>query len=239
MESALEEITDAELHNLFITARLIELHKVAIGRVESYDATAGTVDVVPMVNKMIPNGETPPSYVSKKLPKLSDVPVAHIRGNGMVVAVPLKKGDFGILLFADRNIAAWRASDGSQQVDPGDLRVHTMSSGLFIPALAPDKNAIQHADASNLVIGSDSNGSSRIVIKPNGEIDAGAAAAQYVAMANKAKTWLDAFVGAVGGWTPVAQDGGAALKTALTTANIIGPTPLSTDWSSTNLKAED
>lgn len=237
MDSALEDITTAEVIHAFIDARLNELHKIAIGRVESYDASKNTVSVTPMVNRMLPDGATPPNYVSEKLPALADVQVAHIRGNGMFVAVPLVKGDTGILLYCDRNHAQWRAT--GNQSDPGDIGLHSMSSALFIPAVFPDKSPIQNADANNLVIGSDSNHASRIVIKPSGEIDAGSSATHYVAMQDKAKTWLDAFVGAISGWTPVSQDGGAALKTALTTAHIIGPGAISTDWGSTNLKAED
>jgi hypothetical protein len=189
MESGLEEITEDELINSFIDARLNQLHKIAIGRVDSYDASKGTVSVTPMINRMLADGATPPNYVSEPLPALADVQVAHIRGGGFFVAVPLQPGDFGILLYCDRNHAAWRAT--GNRTDPGDLGLHTMSSALFVPAIAPDKQAIQNADANNLVVGSDSNGSSRIVIKPSGEIDAGASAAQFVAMANKVLTELN------------------------------------------------
>ena len=238
MESSLEEVTDAELHRAFIESYLNnEFHKVAIARVESYDVSSQTVELTLMVNRMLPDGATPPNYTSEPLPKIPSAKVMHPRAGGFFVAMPVKKGDFGVALFCDRGIATWRST--GNQSDPGDLGLNTLSSALFFPCVFPDKQSLQNADANNLVIGSDTNGSSRIVIKPGGEIDAGAAAAQFVAMANKAKTWLDAFVGAVTGWTPVSQDGGAALKAALTTANIIGPTKLSTDWSSTNLKAED
>lgn len=234
MDSALEEITEAEVINAFIDARFNEFHKIAIGRVESYDAGKNTVSVTPMVNRMIPDGATPPNFVSEKLPAMADVQVAHVRGNGMFVAVPLVKGDFGILLYCDRNGAQWRAT--GNQSDPGDLGLHSMSSALFVPAIFPDKSPIQNADANNLVIGSDTNGSSRIVIKPSGEIDAGAAAAQFVAMANKVKTWLDNFNAAISSWTPVSQDGGAALRAIL----VLPATGLlSTNVASTNLKAEE
>ena len=57
-------------------------------------------------------------------------------------------------------------------------------------------------------------------------IEVGGASAQFVAQAPKVKAWFDAFNAAVTGWTPVPNDGGAALKTALTT--LIGGVP-STD----------
>lgn len=232
-DTGIEEITDAELIRMFIAAHANDLHTALPARVESYDAGAQTVDVVPMVNKLVPDGATPPNYVSESLPKLADVPVAFPRGGGFFAAFPLQAGDFGMLVFCETNMGTWRAT--GNQSDPGDVGRHTMSSAFFIPAVAPDTKLLQHADATNLVIGSDTNGSSRIVIKPGGEIDAGAAATNFVAMAEKVKAWFDAFNAAVTGWTPVAMDGGAALKTALTT--LVGGTP-TTNVASTNLKAE-
>lgn len=241
MESALEEITEAEVINAFIDARLNALHKIAIGRVESYDASKNTVTVTPMANRMIPDGATPPNYVSEKLPALSDVQVAHFRGNGMFAAMPLTKGDFGILLYCDRNHAQWRAT--GNQSDPGDLGLHTMSSALFIPAIFPDKSPIQNADANNLVIGSDTNHASRIVIKPGGEIDAGANAAQFVAMndkvlseLNKISALFDSVLGhthSFVGTGTVGPPTGGSPGTAGTSLYV--PSSVA----STNLKAED
>lgn len=250
MDSALEEITEAEVINAFIDARLNELHKIAIGRVESYDAIKNTVTVTPMTNRMIPDDATPPNYVSEKLPALADVQVAHIRGNGMFVAVPLTKGDTGILLFCDRNHSQWRAT--GNQSDPGDLGLHTMSSALFVPAVFPDKSPIQNADANNLVIGSDSNHESRIVIKPSGEIDLGASATNFVAMADKVNTMfntiinmLNSIFGAAS--TPILTSAVgtpdavyAAMKTAVSALFTATTWPSTTGaLASTNTKAED
>lgn len=238
MDSALEEITEAEVINAFIDARLNELHKIAIGRVESYDASKNTVSVTPMTNRMIPDSATPPNYVSEKLPAMADVQVAHFRGNGMFAAMPLAQGDFGILLYCDRNHSQWRAT--GNQSDPGDLGLHTMSTALFIPAIFPDKSPIQNADANNLVIGSDSNGSSRIVIKPGGEIDMGAAAAQFVAMNEKVLSELNAIKTAFNSHTHTA--GTFEAGTTAVTGVSGGPNASYTPGSSvgsTNLKAED
>ncbi len=57
--------------------------------------------------------------------------------------------------------------------------------------------------------------------------------AQFIAMSNKVKAWLDAFNAAVSGWTPVPNDGGAALKVAL--ATLIGGVP-ATDVAATKGK---
>lgn len=228
MESGLEDITNSELIDLFIELRLIDLHKVTIGRVESYDTSAGTVQVTPMINKMIPDGATPPNYVSEQMPALADVPVAQTRGGGFFAAFPLKKGDFGILLYCDRNIAAWRGT--GNQSDPGDLGLHTLSSGLFIPAMAPDASAIKNADANNLVIGSDTEPKARIVIKPTGEIDLGAAAASFIARADKAIAHFNAINNLLANCTPAGTETGlAAVKLAAQGLQTAGFADVATD----------
>jgi hypothetical protein len=230
-ETSLEEVTDAEMIDAFLDARQTDLHVAMPCKVESYDRSAGTVDVVPALNRSLPDGDG--NYVSRARPKLTGVPVQWPRTTQFALTFPLRAGDYGLLVVCERNIAAWRAT--GNQGDPGDLGMHTLDGAVFLPGLYPDSSSAQSADASNMVIGSDTNGSARIIIKPTAEVDVGAAAANFVAMSEKVKAWLDAFNAAVTGWTPVAMDGGAALKAAL--ATLIAGTP-TTDVASTNLKAE-
>lgn len=237
MESALEDITLRELIDLVIDSRLIDLHVSLPARVDSYSASTQTVDVTPMVNKMVPDGAVPPNYVSEALPKLSDVPVAQPRGGGFFAAFPMAKGDYGMLVFSERNMATWRAT--GNQSDPGDLGLHTMSSAYFIPAVAPDSKALSNASGTNLVIGSDTNGSSRIIIKPGGEIDAGAAASQFVAVADKVLAQLNNIASTFNAHVHVVT-GTADLVTGSVTGTAAAPvTTMSTgSVASSNLKAE-
>lgn len=228
MQSGLEEITEAELHQMFIDSRLLDVHKCIPVRVESYSASAQTVEVTPMVNRMIPDGAVPPNYVSEPLPKLSDVPVAHMRGGGFFVAMPCRQGDFGFVLFCDRNIAAYRAT--GNQSDPGDLGMHTMSSALFVPAVFPDEQVLAHADANNMVMGSDTVDAARIVIKPSGEIDLGAAAASFIARADKVISHLNAIASLLSTCTPAASETGlASIKTSAASLVLAGFADVATD----------
>lgn len=236
MESGLEDITLAELIHMVIDSRLIDVHVSLPAKVESYDASTQTVSVTPMINRMVPDGDTPPNYVSEKLPKLADVPVAQPRGGGFFAAFPLQAGDYGMLVFAERNMGTYRST--GNQSDPGDLTMHGLSGAYFVPAVAPDSKALSNAHATNLVIGSDTNGSSRIVIKPSGEIDAGAAAANFVAMANKVLTELNSIATAFNSHTHAAgtySNGGGGVTGVSATPNAsMSPNAVA----STNLKAE-
>jgi hypothetical protein len=231
-ESGLEEITTAELLEAAISHREIDVHTALPARVESFNASAQTVNVTIMCNRAVPDGNG--NYISEQLPALADVPVAFPRSGAFFISFPLAAGDFGFLVFAERNISAYRATGA--QGDPGDLGMHTLDGAVFFPCVYPDAKALSNVDATNMVLGSDTSAASRIVIKPSGEVDIGATATNFVAMADKVKTWLDAFVAAVNGWVPVSMDGGAALKTAL--ATILAGTP-TTNVASSNLKAED
>lgn len=232
MESHLEELTVAETIDLFLEAHSADLHVAMPCKVESFNASKQTVDVVPALNRSLPNGQG--DYVTETLPKLSAVPVAFPRGGGFFCSFPLQAGDYGHVIICDRNIAFWRAT--GQQGDPGDLGAHTLDGAFFVPALAPDSKALSNVDANSMIVGSDTSAASRIVIKSSGEIDLGATASNFVAMADKVKAWFDAFNAAVSGWVPVPNDGGAALKAAL--GALIGGVP-TTNVASSNVKAND
>jgi Phage protein Gp138 N-terminal domain len=189
LESALEEITDAELLQLALEDDRIDLHVGLPAIVEAVNISASkqTVDVTLQLNRAVPNGEG--TYVNERLPKLSDVPLGIIVGGGMMISVPVAVGDFGFVHFAERNLSAWRATGA--QSDPGDIGMHTLDGAWFSPMIRPDSNALQNADPNNLIIGSDSTPAARIVIKPSGEVDIGAAATNFVAMADKVLTQLN------------------------------------------------
>jgi hypothetical protein len=197
--------------------------------VESYDASAQTCDVLPQLKRQMPDGDG--GFTIEDLPVLPGVPVCHPRGGGFFASFPLQKGDFVLVVFAERPIGNWRQK--GQASNPGDNRMHPLAGAMAIPCnLYPSSQALQDVDGTNMVIGKDGTSGAQVVITPTGIELGGNAAA--VALASKVKAWFDAFNAAVTGWTPVANDGGAALKAALST--LISGTP-STDPSAQNVKA--
>lgn len=185
-ESGLEEIETAELHKAFIEEREIDVHTMLIGRVDRYDRDAQTVDVTPMQNQMIPDGNG--GWVSRELPQLLSVPVEWFVCGGFAITMDLIPGDTGILTFSERSISVWRST--GVQSDPGDLGMHTLDGAVFAPTVRTKaKKLTSPAAAGTMAIGSDTNGSGRIVVKP-AEIDLGANATNFLAMANKVLTEL-------------------------------------------------
>ncbi len=210
MDTSLEEITEAELIDAFIDARLTDLHVAMPCKVESYDRSSGTVDVVPALNRSLPDGAG--NYVSRPRPKLTGVPVQFQRCQQFAVTFPIVAGDYGLLIFSERNIAVWRAT--GNQGDPGDIGMHTLDGAVFLPGLYPDSAPAQSADATNMVIGSDTDGASRIEFRPTGGGNLGAGATDPIVT----KTDIDNIQAAISGAAVVAMDGGAAFKAAILAA---------------------
>lgn len=228
MEGATEQITLAELIQMVMESRDIDLQTAMPAKVEKYDASKQTVDVVPALNRSLPDGQG--NYISEALPKISDVPVCFPRSGSFFISFPIQQGDYVLLVFCSKNIGAWRQT--GNQGDPGDLGMHTLDGAVAIPGVFPDSSKLNDASGTTMKLGKDGASSAQIELTDT-QVKLGGGA-QFVALANKVKTWLDAFNTAVSGWTPVPNDGGAALKTALST--LIGGVP-STDVSAANVKA--
>jgi len=185
-ETALEEITDAELYDAFIEAAQSDLHTCCPCTVTAVDGR--TVTVTPGINRYVPDGAG--NLISEPLPQLKDVPIGDQMANGMLISLPVAAGDTGMLIFSERPLGAWRAT--GQQGDPGDVGMHTLDGAIFVPMLQPDAKVAKSASATNLVIGSDTNQAARIVIQPT-MILAGENATNFVAMADKLQTAFATF----------------------------------------------
>lgn len=230
--STQERVTLSEAIQIMIDAHMIDVHVSLPAQVDSFDASTQTVSVIPMLNSMIPDGSTPPNYTSEPLPKLVDVPVAFARGGGFFVSFPLKKGDEGMLVFAERSLAQWRAT--GNQSDPGDLGQHTLDGAWFVPAVASDARALNNVDADNLVIGSDLVGAARISITPQGEIDLGGSSS-YVARADKVIDALLAIVQSLASAPTIPAEVGL-VKVKADMAKLLLQTPGFTTIATTNTK---
>ena len=206
----------------------LEQHVAIPGRVERYDAATQAADVLPLVRHPVPQPDG--SYALEDLPVVPSVPVIFPRVGRMFVSLPVSVGDTVQLLVNTAAIRHWRAGSGDV-TDPGDLRRQHLAHAVAIPGLYARSAALGHASATDLVLGDDQG--TRVAIKPDGtvtittgagvalKIDAdgtvhlGGAAGEAVAMAALVKGNLDALKTIFDAWSPVPNDGGAALKTAL------------------------
>jgi len=174
----------AELLRIAMEAERTTVHVSMPGAVEAYNVEAQTVDVKPLLRRVlvdVDGNELEP----ESLPILMDVPVAFPRGGGFFVTFPLAKGDLVHLVFVERSMDQWLGGDGAETT-PLDYRMHSLSDAVAYPALYPSKRALGDAHAENLVLGLD--GGSHIHIKPDGEVHLGSEpAADYVALAQLVK----------------------------------------------------
>ncbi len=175
-DSAVEQVSLAELLDMHFQHHQVDLHVALPARVERYDTATQTVDVVPQVNRALPDGAG--NFVTEPLPKLADVPVLFPRCGRFSITFPLSVGDFVLLVFAERSLAAWRATGA--QSDPGDLGMHTLDGAVALPGLFPDAQPAAAADGANMRVGSDTDPNGRIEL-PGSEIRLGQGASKGIA----------------------------------------------------------
>ena len=178
-----------------------ELHTVAPGRVESYDAGTQTCTVKPMIRRPLQRRDG--SFVYEEMPVLQAVPVCHPRWGSWFIHAPLAAGDFVKLEFCERDIARWRVTGDIS--NPLDVRAHHMAHAVATPALYPRTRNIEDVSATEMVLGSD--GGNTIRITAAGAIKIGTAAAHFVADGDLVHTELELIA------TTLASLAGAAFGT--------------------------
>jgi len=211
------DYTTVDIVRAGINGELSEVHTAMPGRIVSYDASTRTAIVQPSVSRTI--FDISGNAVQEVLPQIPNVPVGFYQAGGFIVAGPVNTGDFVFLIFSEVNMGQWRAS--GQDSNPGDVTRFSLSSPIAIPICAnPENKTIQSASTAgtNLVIGVD--GADEQIVISSSDIKLGASATGFVALASK----IDLFIQTVMSWTPVANDGGAALHLALATAGFTNTT---------------
>lgn len=215
-----------------IESALLDVHVALPGRVQSYDVATQTARVELGVHRRLETDTGEP--VAETLPVLENVPVQFPRVAGGFLSFPITAGDPGLVVFCEASIDQWR-SKGTPS-DPGDVRRHSLTGGVFVPGLAPNALALTDPGlGSQIALGDVGGAQVRIggglVQATSGGSDS---AADFVALALKTKAALDFWATLFDGWTPLANDGGAALKTAWTSAKAGYDTAVA----SSNLKAD-
>lgn len=114
-----------------IDERLAHLHTAMPCRVESYNESEGTCDVVPLFMRKFVNGS------AQQLPKLIDLPVMKRKRKTVVdgEVVPVvdepyyERGDVVLVLFAERALDRVRSG---KVADPQYGRKHALEDGIII-----------------------------------------------------------------------------------------------------------
>lgn len=228
----------AEVISEAIDDRLIDVHTGLPGTVQKFN-NAGTklqtADVELQLQRLIPK-TTPGEYLAENLPVLQNIPVGIYRNNTHFYYLPTAVGDTGHVQFTEMSMDSW-LSKGVVS-NPGDVGRHTLTGGIFYPNLTPVPARLNpaHIAGSDAIIGAVNGVQMRVKTTTIEFVNVPTVpAASFVALA----TLVDLFIATFDtvmrtAWTPVGQDGGAALKAAYVAAFVAPPNSVA----STNLKAD-
>lgn len=128
--------------------------------VESFDRENNVATIQPLINWVRVDDEI------KARHPLAKINVLSLGGGGFHISFPLKKGDLGWVVAADRDIALFKQS--LEAAAPNTGRLHSFEDGWFIPDVFR-KYTIDSADSESMVIQS-VDAATRISIKA-GEIE--------------------------------------------------------------------
>lgn len=118
-----------------MAARLRSLHTAFPAKVQRYNASARTADLVPMVTPAIPGSTDDDEDVDDPMPVLMGVPVLFQRANGCILTLPVQAGDTMLVVICERDIGRWRATGERDRPDVPAL--HALSGAVAIPGLYP------------------------------------------------------------------------------------------------------
>ena len=124
------------------------------------------------------------------MPVLQDLPVIQPRGNSYGIKLPVAVGDTGIALFCDRSLDVWKVQGG--QVNPGSVRTHDLSDGVFVPGLYP----LNTPPATPTTVGGPLdlvlyNGLAQLLMQPGGTFMQGNGALETYALLVESMTTLN------------------------------------------------
>ncbi len=128
-----------------------EIYVSLPAEVQSYDSAAQTVSVQPQLRRDTTDADG--NTISVLLPVLVHVPVLFPGGSGFRIMWPLGLGDTVTLLMSDRSMDIWQSFGGN--VDPLDVRMHSINDAVAIPGLHPDNKPWNPDNDAVLTLGQD------------------------------------------------------------------------------------
>ena len=133
--------------DIAITSALGAMRVIGIGQVASYNPKAQSAVVKSVVKFAYwdDDEEVVKHYDPMPLP---NIPVLHMSAGGFFSAMPVKAGDQGVILTADRSIDGWKNNGGTGH-EGRDGRRFDFADSLFLPVGVSFANALEHVDKAN------------------------------------------------------------------------------------------
>ncbi len=231
--------------NLDVILSQIEHHAedtfVALpGTIQSYDPATQRADVVVGVRNPYADPGGSGQQLREDFPVIPHVRVLFPRMGSWFLAMSVQPGDAVQILVNTLTPEDWMTGNGEVR-DVGDTRRQHLAHAVALLGMEVNPKALRHAPpavaptaaTACLTLGSDLDAGTRLSIYGDGsvkitqgatvvaQIDVdgtvhiGGAAGDFVALAGLVKGNFDALKAIFTAWTPVPNDGGAVLKTAL------------------------
>lgn len=148
--------TDAGVLGFIINKFLVGLEKVAPARVVSYDRTTNRAVVQILQYGITSDGEK----IARQ--QINNIPVLMLSGGGFTFSFPIKEGNTGWILSADRDISTYKQNP--DMFTPATYQIHKYKDGFFIPDLVNTDFTISEDD-TNAVILTSTDGATRVGVK--------------------------------------------------------------------------
>lgn len=147
-------LLEAQKADIFST-----FHCIQIGKIEKVTPEEQTVEVTLQIRRPAADG------TSSAIPLLVDVPYFILQGGGAYIDMPIKAGDYCIVLFNDRDIDTWWST--ANMADPASNRKHDLSDGIAIVGINPKTSPREMDGTKTRVINPDGielNGNSKTFV---------------------------------------------------------------------------
>lgn len=146
------------LNNVLQDKILMNMEKVLPGIVQSYDRNTNRATIQPAITGIASQGQK----VARE--PLINIPVFSMSGGGIVLSFPLKQGDTGWLIAADRNISIFKQN--LEESAPNDYRKHTFQDSFFLPDKINDLSISNEDDGAVVIQTTD--GSAKFTLGASG-----------------------------------------------------------------------
>jgi phage baseplate assembly protein gpV len=118
-------MNDGELYKRMMQKTNEGLRVAMPARIEAYNPLTSMADVLVAIPQLRGDGST------LDTPIIAEVPVLWMRAGEMSITFPLNRGDQGLVIFCDYDIAKWATSLSEDA--PQSLRRHNLTDAVFIP----------------------------------------------------------------------------------------------------------
>ena len=205
----------ADLFRVALRGLSLSLRTHSVGTVVAYDTETQRASVrvdALQVLKDLGVEPTPANPLPESVQPaivLKEIPVAFPRTSSGYLTFPISVGDTGELHVQDRNLSQWL--EIGQATDPVSAFIHNLADSVFHPNIFPASNPIAPPTSQTATV------------LEGPAINLGAQAVDPIALATLTDQIFSILDGVFNGWTPVPNDGGAALKTAYLAAFPTGP----------------